>query len=149
MERVYKVNVLGVFLCLSTASNACRRRQGRRHCQSRVDRLLVGLADRFAYSMTKGAVLTMTSVVSLSREEEHPLHRVCPGRIHTPFVDGFLKKNYLGREAEMFAKLAAYQPVGRMGKPEEAAALIHYLVSDESSFVTGVAYPIDGGKSAL
>ena len=100
--------------------------------------------------MTKGAVLTMTRSVAVDYVKKNiRCNCVCPGRIHTPFVDGFLKKNYLGREAEMFAKLAAYQPVGRMGKPEEVAALIHYLVSDESSFVTGAAYPIDGGKSAL
>ena len=74
---------------------------------------------------------------------------VCPGRVHTPFVDGYLKKNYAGREAEMFEKLAAYQPVGRMAKPTEIAHLILYLASDESSFCTGAAMPIDGGKSAM
>ena len=74
---------------------------------------------------------------------------VCPGRVHTPFVDGFLKKNYPGKEAEVFAKLADYQPIGRMGRPDEIAHLILYLCSDEAGFVTGAAYPIDGGKSAM
>ena len=74
---------------------------------------------------------------------------VCPGRVHTPFVDGYLRKNYAGREAEMFAKLSAYQPIGRMAKPVEIAHLILYLASDEAAFVTGAAYPIDGGKSSM
>ena len=75
--------------------------------------------------------------------------QVCPGRVHTPFVDGYLKKHYPGKEAEMFKKLSAYQPIGRMAKPIEIAHLILYLASDEAAFVTGAAYPIDGGKSAM
>ena len=151
MERVYKVNVLGVFLCLKYGvERMLADGKGGAIVNLASIASLVGLADRFAYSMTKGAVLTMTRSVAVDYVKKNiRCNCVCPGRIHTPFVDGFLKKNYPGREAEMFAKLAAYQPVGRMGKPEEVAALIHYLVSDESSFVTGAAYPIDGGKSAL
>ena len=99
---------------------------------------------------TKGAVLTMTySVAADFVQKGIRCNAVCPGRVHTPFVDGYLKKNYPGREAEMFAKLAEYQPMGRMGKPTEIAHLILYLVSDEAAFVTGVAYPIDGGKSCM
>jgi len=111
---------------------------------------LIGLADRFAYSMTKGAVLTMTRSVAVDYvKRKIRCNCVCPARVHTPFVDGYLAKNYPGREAEMFAKLSEWQPVGRMGRPEEIAALILYLCSDEASFVTGAAYPIDGGRSAL
>jgi NAD(P)-dependent dehydrogenase (short-subunit alcohol dehydrogenase family) len=65
--------------------------------------------------------------------------------VHTPFVDGFLKNNYPGREAEMFEKLSKSQPIGRMANPVEIAGLILYLVSDEASFITGCDYPIDGG----
>ena len=70
---------------------------------------------------------------------------ICPARIHTPFVDQFVARHYAGREAETLQALAAYQPVGRMGTPEEVASLALYLCSDEASFVTGQAYPIDGG----
>jgi NAD(P)-dependent dehydrogenase (short-subunit alcohol dehydrogenase family) len=110
----------------------------------------VGIADRFAYSMTKGAVLAMT--LSVARDFVSKGIRcncVCPARVHTPFVDGFLAKNYPGKEEEMFAKLAAGQPIGRMGRPEEVAALIAFLASDEAAFITGSAYDIDGGFTLL
>ena len=74
---------------------------------------------------------------------------ICPARIHTPFVDGFVAKNYPGREAEMMQVLSDTQPIGRMGTPDEVANLALYLCSDEASFVTGAAYPIDGGVTAL
>jgi NAD(P)-dependent dehydrogenase (short-subunit alcohol dehydrogenase family) len=109
-----------------------------------------GLADRFAYSMTKGAVLAMT--MSVARDyvlKGVRCNSISPGRVHTPFVDGFLARTYPGREAEMFAKLAATQPIGRMGQPEEIAYLARYLASDEAAFVTGSDYPIDGGFLTL
>jgi NAD(P)-dependent dehydrogenase (short-subunit alcohol dehydrogenase family) len=68
-----------------------------------------------------------------------------PARIHTPFVDGFLKNNYPGKEEEMFEKLSKTQPIGRMGLPQEVADLALYLCSDEASFITGTDFPIDGG----
>src|SRR5690606_26731609 len=106
----------------------------------------LGLSDRFAYSMSKGAVLSMT----LSVAKDYIAHGIrcnciSPARVHTSFVDGFLKANYPGREQEMFGKLSATQPIGRMGKPVEIAALALYLCSDEAAFVTGCDYPIDGG----
>jgi NAD(P)-dependent dehydrogenase (short-subunit alcohol dehydrogenase family) len=107
---------------------------------------LVGLPDRFAYSVTKGAVHAMT--LSVARDYlpyNIRCNSISPARVHTPFVDGFLAKNYPGQEAEMFARLAATQPIGRMGTPEEIAALALYLCSDEAGFITGCDYPIDGG----
>jgi NAD(P)-dependent dehydrogenase (short-subunit alcohol dehydrogenase family) len=106
---------------------------------------LVGVADRFAYSMSKGAVLTMTMSIALDYMKKIRCNCICPARIHTPFVDGYLRQHYPGREQEMLRQLSEYQPVGRMGRPEEVAALALYLASDEASFVTGQAYPIDGG----
>uniref|UniRef100_A0A7S0P151 Uncharacterized protein n=1 Tax=Calcidiscus leptoporus TaxID=127549 RepID=A0A7S0P151_9EUKA len=107
---------------------------------------LIGLADRFIYSMTKGAVLTMTySVATDYVKRGIRCNCVCPGRVHTPFVDGFLKKNYPGQEKQVFKKLSEYQPIGRMGRPEEVAHMILYLCSDEAGFVTGAAFPVDGG----
>ena len=70
---------------------------------------------------------------------------ISPGRVHTPFVDGYIAKNYPGREKEMFDKLAKTQPIGRMAEPEEIAYLALYLCSDEARFLTGTDYPIDGG----
>ena len=110
---------------------------------------LVGLPDRFAYSMSKGAVLTMTrSIAADYMKRGIRCNCICPARIHTPFVDGYLAATYPGREAEMMKTLSEYQPIGRMGQPEEVATLALYLCSDESAFVTGQAYPLDGGVTA-
>jgi NAD(P)-dependent dehydrogenase (short-subunit alcohol dehydrogenase family) len=109
----------------------------------------IGVPDRFAYGMTKGAVLAMTKSIAVDYVGRNiRCNCICPARIHTPFVDGFLAANFPGRENEMLEKLAEYQPIGRMGRPDEVAALALYLCSDEASFVTGVAYPIDGGVMA-
>jgi NAD(P)-dependent dehydrogenase (short-subunit alcohol dehydrogenase family) len=105
-----------------------------------------GLSDRFAYSMTKGAVLSMT--ISVAKDYvAHGIRCNCisPARVHTPFVDGFLAKNYPGHEAEQMKKLEQSQPIGRMGRPDEIATLALYLCSDAASFLTGCDYPIDGG----
>ncbi len=105
-----------------------------------------GLANRFAYSMTKGAVLSMTlSVAKDYLSQGIRCNCISPARVHTPFVDGFVAKNYPGHEAEKMKDLALSQPIGRMGKPDEIAALALYLCSDAASFLTGVDYPIDGG----
>jgi NAD(P)-dependent dehydrogenase (short-subunit alcohol dehydrogenase family) len=104
------------------------------------------LVDRFAYSMSKGAVASMTlSVAKDYLQDNIRCNSISPGRVHTPFVDGFIAKTYPGKEAEMFEKLSKTQPIGRMGKPSEIAGLILYLCCDESSFITGTDYPIDGG----
>ena len=106
----------------------------------------VGITDRFAYSMSKGAILTMTySIAKDYLAHNIRCNSISPARVHTPFVDGFLKANYPGQEEEMFRKLSATQPIGRMGKPEEIANLALYLCSDEASFITGTDFPIDGG----
>ena len=106
----------------------------------------VAVSDRFAYSMTKGAVLTMTySVAKDYLAHNIRCNSISPARIHTPFVDGFLAKNYPGQEQKMFDQLSKTQPIGRMGKPEEVASLALFLCSDEAAFITGTDYPIDGG----
>ena len=151
LDKVFAVNVKGVFHCLQAGvRHMLSDKKGGAIVNLASIASLLGLVDRFSYAATKGAVLTMTySVAADYMKRGIRCNAVCPGRVHTPFVDGYLKKNYPGREAEMFAKLAEYQPMGRMGKPTEIAHLILYLVSDEAAFVTGVAYPIDGGKSCM
>ena len=148
-DRVYAVNVKGVYNCLKLGVSAMKGRGGAILNVASVA-ATVGIADRFAYSMSKGAVLTMT--LSVARDYIHQKIRcncISPARVHTPFVDGFLARNYPGREAEMFDQLAKTQPIGRMGKPSEIAELALFLCSDAASFITGSNFPIDGGFLTL
>jgi NAD(P)-dependent dehydrogenase (short-subunit alcohol dehydrogenase family) len=145
-DRIYKVNVKGVYNCLHTAIPLMlEKRKGVILNLASVANS-VGLADRFAYSMSKGAVYAMTlSVAKDYVNQGIRCNCISPARVHTPFVDGFLKKNYPGKEEEMFEKLSKTQPIGRMAKPEEIANFIVFLCSDEAAFLTGTDYPIDGG----
>lgn len=145
MDRLYRVNIKGVYNCLRAGIPLLKREGGVivNMCSIAAT---VGIPDRFAYSMTKGAVYSMTlSVAKDYLKEKIRCNCISPARVHTPFVDGFLKKNYPGKEEEMFEKLSKTQPIGRMAKPDEIAGLILYLCSDEASFITGCDYPIDGG----
>jgi 2-keto-3-deoxy-L-fuconate dehydrogenase len=146
LDRLYAVNVRGVFLCARAAVGIMLQHGGGVILNMASIASLVGLPDRFAYSMTKGAVLTMTMSIALDYVKRGiRCNCICPARVHTPFVEGYLRQHYPGREDEVRRTLAAYQPMGRMGTPEEVAALALYLCSDEAAFVTGQAYPIDGG----
>jgi 2-keto-3-deoxy-L-fuconate dehydrogenase len=150
LDRVYRVNVAGVFLCARAAVSVMLGQGGGVILNMCSIAALVGIPDRFAYSMTKGAVLTMTRSIAVDYVKRGiRCNCICPARVHTPFVDGYLAKNYPGREAEMMKTLSEYQPIGRMGLPDDIANLALYLCSDEASFVTGAAYPIDGGVTAL
>jgi 2-keto-3-deoxy-L-fuconate dehydrogenase len=149
-DRVYSVNVKGIFLCSRAVVRRMLASGGGVILNLASIASLIGLTDRFAYSMSKGAVLTMTRSIAVDYVKRGiRCNCICPARVHTPFVDGYLRATYPGREAEMFKQLSEYQPLGRMGTPEEVAALALYLCSDEASFITGQAYPIDGGVLAF
>ena len=145
-DRLYNVNVKGVYNCLQAAVSVMRQKGSGVILNLASIANNVGLADRFAYSMSKGAVYAMTLSVARDYVKEGiRCNCISPARVHTPFVDGFIAKNYPGNEPEMFEKLSRSQPIGRMAKPEEIAHLILYLCSAEASFITGCDYPIDGG----
>lgn len=145
-ERLFQVNVKGVYNTMHVAVDVMKQYGGGVILNMASIAASVGIPDRFAYSMTKGAVLSMTLSVAKDYLKDHiRCNCISPARVHTAFVDNFLTKNYPGKEAEMFDKLSKTQPIGRMGKPEEIAALALYLCSDEASFITGCDYPIDGG----
>ncbi len=145
-DRVFKVNVKGVYNCLKAGVGKMAESGGGVVLNIASTVSLMAIDDRFAYSMSKGAVLTMTYATARDFLGKNiRCNAVCPGRIHTPFVDGFIKKNYPDKVDEMFEKLSLAQPIGRMGKPEEVAATALFLCSDEASFITGCAYPVDGG----
>ncbi|MFI5156701.1 MAG: SDR family NAD(P)-dependent oxidoreductase [Chitinophagales bacterium] len=148
-DRLFQINIKGMYNCLHVAIPHMKQKGGVVVNMASAA-ATVGISDRFAYSMTKAAVVGMTlSVAKDYLSSNIRCNCISPGRVHTPFVDGFIARNYPGREKEMFEKLSRTQPIGRMGKPEEIAWLALYLCSDEAAFVTGCDYPIDGGYIRL
>ncbi len=109
---------------------------------------MVGIKQRFAYCMTKGAVLSMTRQLAVEYPKTLRVNAVCPGTVQTPFVEGYLEKFHKHNKEEMRAELRARQPVGRLGQPDEVASLVRYLASDEAAFVNGACMTIDGGWTA-
>ncbi|RFS25145.1 SDR family NAD(P)-dependent oxidoreductase [Chitinophaga silvatica] len=146
IDRVYQVNVKGTYNCMYAVINTMKAQGGGVILNVASIAASVGIPDRFAYSMSKGAVLTMTlSVAKDYLGANIRCNSISPARVHTPFVDGFIAKNYPGQEQEIFEKLSKTQPIGRMAKPVEIGNLALYLCSDEAGFITGTDYPIDGG----
>jgi 2-keto-3-deoxy-L-fuconate dehydrogenase len=146
LEKIFQVNIKGVYNTMFAIVPHMKQQGGGVILNLASVASSVGIPDRFAYSMSKGAVLAMT--LSVARDyvaENIRCNCISPGRVHTPFVDNFLKANYPGKEQEMFEKLSKTQPIGRMGRPDEIASLALYLCSEEAAFVTGTDYPIDGG----
>ncbi|WP_415328023.1 SDR family NAD(P)-dependent oxidoreductase [Chryseobacterium sp. MMS23-Vi53] len=149
-DKLYNVNIKGVYNCLFAGIPQMRKSNGGVIINMASIAALVGIPDRFAYSTAKGAVKAMTMSVAKDYINENiRCNSISPARVHTPFVDGFLQKNYPDNIDEMFKKLSKTQPIGRMAQPEEVASLALYLCSDEASFITGVDYPIDGGFTTL
>lgn len=149
-DKVFQVNVKGMFNCTKAALPKLKENGGGSILNMASVAATIGIPDRFAYSMTKGAAYSMT--LSIARDyvaDGIRCNCLSPGRVHTPFVDGFLAKNYPGQEKEMFEKLSATQPIGRMASPEEIANLAYFVSSDAGSFITGTNIPIDGGFLGL
>ena len=148
--KVFNVNVRGAYNCMQACIPYMEEQGEGLIINMASIAATLGIADRFAYSMSKGAILSMT--LSVARDYIKKGIRcncISPARVHTPFVDGFVNKNYPGQQEEMFKKLAASQPIGRMGQPNEIASLAFYLCSRQASFITGCDYPIDGGFTRL
>jgi NAD(P)-dependent dehydrogenase (short-subunit alcohol dehydrogenase family) len=149
-DKVLDVNVKGAYHCLRIAVSEMKKSNGGNIINIASVAALVGLSNRFAYSASKGAILSMTFSIA---KDYLPYNIRCncisPGRVHTPFVDGFIAKNYPGKEGEMFELLSKTQPIGRMGQPEEIANLALFLCSKEAGFITGSNYVIDGGLVTL
>ncbi|MGI9241733.1 MAG: SDR family NAD(P)-dependent oxidoreductase, partial [Verrucomicrobiales bacterium] len=151
LDRIYGVNVKGVYHCMHFAVPKMIESGGGVILNLASIASKVGIQDRFAYSMSKGAVLTMTLSVARDYVDQGiRANCICPARIHTPFVDGYLEANYPESERpEMFQKLSEYQPIGRMGEPGEVAELATFLCSENAAFITGSAFDIDGGATLL
>ncbi|OUW77709.1 MAG: short-chain dehydrogenase [Flavobacteriaceae bacterium TMED212] len=144
-DRLYQVNVKGVFNCIKAILPRMKKQGGVIVNMASIT-AHIAVKNRFAYTMTKGAVLAMTNAIAKDYIANGiRCNSVSPARVHTPFVDNFLNKNYPGEEKEMFENLSQTQPIGRMGKPQEIGDLVLYLCSEEASFITGTDFPIDGG----
>ena len=145
-DRIMRVNVKGYYNCTQACAAHMKSSGGGVILNIASIAGTAGLGDRFAYCTSKGAVIAMTLSVAKDYVQHNiRCNSISPARVHTPFVDNYLAKNYPGREAEMYDKLAKTQPMGRMGEPHEVAALAHFLCSDEAAFITGSDYPLDGG----
>lgn len=144
-DRLYQVNVKGVFNCVKAILPRMKKKGGVIiNMASIVSH--VAVKERLGYTMTKGAVFAMTNAIAKDYLSYGiRCNSVSPARVHTPFVDDYLEKNYLGKEKEMFERLSKTQPIGRMAEPQEVADMVLYLCSDEASFITGTDFPIDGG----
>lgn len=149
-DRVIRVNIKGFYNCIYACVGQMKSNGGGVILNMASIAGSAGLADRFAYSTSKGAVIAMTYSVA---RDYLPFNIRCncisPGRVHTPFVDGYLRKHYPGREQEMYDKLAKTQPIGRMAEPGEVASSALFLCSDASAYITGSDYLIDGGFTHL
>ncbi len=149
-DRIMNVNVKGAYNCIHAVLPLMFKKGTGVILNMASVAALVGLNDRFAYTTSKGAIIAMTlSVAKDYLKHNIRCNSISPARVHTPFVDGFIAKNYPGKEREMFEKLSLSQPIGRMADPDEIATLALYLCSDEASFITGCDYPIDGGYVKL
>ena len=150
-DRVMAVNARGVFLCSKYAVDQMLR-------QKPAGGILVNIASvagmiavdrRFPYGASKGAVISMTRSIAIDFANQGiRANAICPGTVHTPFVEGFLERNFAGNKDEMRQQLHARQPIGRMGRPEEIATAALYLASDEAALITGSTLVIDGGWTA-
>src|SRR5690606_12018071 len=145
-ERIFNVNVKGAYNALYAVVPVMKSNGGGAILNLASIAAVVGIADRFAYSTSKGANYAMRMSIARDHMRDNiGSNSISPARVHSLLVDGFIAKNYPGQESEMFEKLSKSQPIGRMARPEEIAKLALFLCSDDAAFITGNDYPIDGG----
>lgn len=144
LDALYAVNVRGVFNVSKVFLPSMLARQSGAIVNMASVGGVVGILDRLAYCTTKFAVVGLTKSMALDHATSGiRVNCVCPGRVETSFVAARLRE--YADPAQAYQQMSSTQAVGRMGRPEEIAAAVLYLASDEAAFVTGSAFMIDGG----
>jgi 2-keto-3-deoxy-L-fuconate dehydrogenase len=150
-DALMAVNARGVFLCSKYALTQMLAQQPQGGVIINIASVagMIAVDRRFPYGASKGAVISMTHSIAIDFVTQGiRCNAICPGTVQTPFVEGYLARNFAGHEEEMRQQLHARQPIGRMGRPDEIAYAALYLASDEAAFVTGSTLVIDGGWTA-
>ncbi len=146
LQRVLNVNVVGMYNCIHACIPKMKAQGGGVILNIASTVSSVAIPNRFAYTTSKGAVLAMTYSVALDFiKDKIRCNALSPGRVHTPFVDGFIAKNYPDNKEEMFRRLSEDHPIGRMAEPNEIAYMALFLCSDEAAYITGSNHQVDGG----
>ena len=146
-RRLHRVNVEGTFLMTRAALPLLKRVSGVVLNLGSVAGI-VGVKRRFAYCSTKGAVMAMTRQLAVDYPTEIRVNCIAPGTVDSPFVEAYLEKYHKDEKERVRGELAGRQPLGRLGRPDEIAALALYLCSPEAAFVNGSVVTIDGGWTA-
>jgi NAD(P)-dependent dehydrogenase (short-subunit alcohol dehydrogenase family) len=145
-DRTFDVNVKGSFLMSKYALPALRETKG---CIVNMSSYvgLVGFAGTSAYAASKAAVLNLTRSMALDHAKEGiRVNAVCPGSVDTEMIHTAWQQ--FGDVEEAKKLWAEKHPLGRIASPEEVGQAILFLASQEASFVTGIALPVDGGITA-
>ncbi|HZY21390.1 MAG: SDR family oxidoreductase [Microvirga sp.] len=146
-DDLMAVNVRGVYLCSKHAIPAMAKNGGGAIVNTASVVATVGIRNRAAYCASKGAVAALTRAIAIDHVAEGiRCNAVAPGTIDTPYFDEILRKSPVAADSRK--ALEARQLLGRLGTPEEIAAGILFLASDESRFATGTILTIDGGMTA-
>ena len=147
-ERLFRVNVEGTFLMTKALLPLILASSGSIVNVASVAGQ-VGIKRRFAYCTTKGAVIALTRQLAIDYVGRIRVNCVCPGTVDTPFVEAYLEKFHKHEKDKVRGELAARQPIGRLGRPDEVAHAILYICSAEAAFMTGSSVVIDGGWTAV
>jgi NAD(P)-dependent dehydrogenase (short-subunit alcohol dehydrogenase family) len=146
-RRLLRVNVEGTFLCIKASLELLTRVRGSVINIGSVAGL-VGVKRRFAYCSTKGAVIAMTRQLAVDYPTQIRVNCIAPGTVDSPFVEAYLERYHKHEKEKVRTELNQRQPVGRMGRPDEIAALALYICSPAADFMNGSIITIDGGWTA-
>ena len=143
----FNTNVKSMYLMIKVLiPKMIKQKKGNIINMSSIVSSLRGLPNRFVYGSSKAAIIGLTKSIAADFIKDNiRCNAIAPGTVHTPSWEDRVKvsKDPIKAKKDFIAR----QPMGRIGTPEEIAALAVYLASDESNFVTGIAHPIDGGMS--